>query len=346
MAQTPGQAGKSPTLCGRVGLMLGRGRRQRDSLIGGDLEMQRNADKSVSASFPDDLARHVHSQLFARKARPPSVEVLTRLFEALYFASLRREESQSVSCRVAFIDRKRPDPHPPKRIVASRWQFFVLADDLPLDVSNLVKLSTAVDPWGSTLAVDTDSEGRLRIWGLIDQSVHYSAFVVKEAESGPEMPGVFQAVIQGTGEIAVYKTYLLLGSLRQDTLVTLQQSVFHSGPVHSRLMRSIKTFQEQVRKKVGSDLYGERGHWNESLESTWISALCRILIGIRKYQHGGSVLISDESLGLNPKYSLEYHRLADSLFRASVLSIKHTAYSDIIGEKYLDSDAGEMPTDL
>ena len=138
----------------------------------------------MPSSFPEDLASHVHSQLVARKERPPSVKVLTRLFETLYFASLKREESQPISCRVAFIDRKRPDPHPPETIVADRWQFFTLADDLPLNVRNLVKLSTAVDPWGSTLAVDTDSEGKLRIWGLIDQSVHYSTFVVKEASSG------------------------------------------------------------------------------------------------------------------------------------------------------------------
>src|ERR1700687_1553656 len=121
--------------------------------------MQRNMHKSVSASYPENLARHVHSQLVARKERPPPVKVLTRLFEALYFASLRREESQFVSCRVAFIDRKRPDPDPPERIVADRWQFFVLADELPLNVSNLVKLSTAVDPLG------IDSRGGRRLRG-------------------------------------------------------------------------------------------------------------------------------------------------------------------------------------
>jgi hypothetical protein len=213
-------------------------------------------------------------------------------------------------------------------------------------VRNLVKLSTAVDPWGSTLAVDADSNGKLRIWGLIDQSVHYSTFVVKEASSGPELPGTFQASIQGTGEIAVYKTYLLLGRLKHDTLVKGQHRVFQSGPVHSKLMRSIKMFQRQVRKEVRGDLYDERGHWDQSLEDTWISALCRILIGIHKYQHGGAVLISDEGAGLNSKYSLKYRRLADALRRASVLSIKHISYSDVIHEKYLDTNADEIPASL
>ncbi len=300
----------------------------------------------MPASFPDDLAQHVHSQLLARKQSPPSVTVLTDLFETLYFASLRREETQPISCRIAFIPRKRPDPHPPGRILADRWQSFPLANDLPLNVRNLAKLSTAVDPWGSTLAVDTDSKGKLRIWGLIDQSVHYSAFVMKEASSGSEMPGMFQAVIQGTGELAVYRTYILIGSLKHDTLVRGQQRVFQSGPVYSKLMPSIKNFQQRVRKEVGADLYDERGHWDVSLESTWISAICRILIGIHKYQHGGAVLISDDGLGLNPKYSLDYQRLEDALHRVSVLSIKHTSYSDDIHGKYLDTHADEIPTDL
>jgi hypothetical protein len=148
------------------------------------------------------------------------------------------------------VDRKRPDPQPPERIVALRWQCFALTDDLPLNVSNLVKLSTAVDPWGSTLAVNADSKGKLRIWGLIDQGVHYSTFIMKEASSGPPpMPGIFQAVIEGVGEIAAYKDYLLLGSLKQDTLAEGQPEVFRSGPVHSKLMRSIQIFQQQVRNK-------------------------------------------------------------------------------------------------
>ena len=111
-------------------------------------------------------------------------------------------------------------------------------------------------------------------------------------------------------------------------------------------MRSINIFQEKVRRRVGRSLYDERGHWNESLEDSWISALCRILIGIHRYQHGGAVLLSDDSGGLNPKYSLEYRRLADALFQESVISIRHTSFSDVIHEKYLDREEGEIPTDL
>jgi hypothetical protein len=110
-------------------------------------------------------------------------------------------------------------------------------------------------------------------------------------------------------------------------------------------MKSIKTFQQQVRKKVGSALYDERDHWDVSLEALWISALCRILIGIQRYHHGGAVLISDDGSDLNAKYSLKYHRLANALLRAAIQQIKHTSFSDTIHEKYLE-EAGDIPSDL
>ncbi len=300
----------------------------------------------MSASFPRDLASHVGAQLVERHESPPPVDVLTELFETLFFASLKQEEGQAISCRVAFISRHRPDPHAPARIVADRWRHFPLSPALPMTVQNLVKLSTAVDPWGSTLAVDADSKGKLWIWGLIDQSVHYSAYIVKESSVGPEMPGMFQAAIQGNGEIAVYKTYVFLGGLKQDTLTRAQRRVFHSGPVHSKLVRSIKRFQHLVRERVGSDIYDERGHWDQSLENLWISSVCRILIGIQRYHHGGAVLLSDGAAGLNPKYTLEYDRLADALVRSAVLSMLRASYSDHIRGTPEKGRSGAIPADL
>jgi hypothetical protein len=224
-----------------------------------------------------------------------------------------------------------------------RWQSFPLDQDLPFNVRNLVKLSKAVDPWVSTLAVDTDSRGELRIWGLIDQSVHYSRFVMNETDTGSEMPGIFQAAIQGVGDIAAYKSYIFLGSLRQDTLVTKELGVLENGPVHEKLQAPIKRFRNRIAKQVGSDQYRSRGHWDRSLEALWISALCRILISIRRYAHGGAILLTDSHVGLRPKYSLQYPRLAESLVREGVLLVQSTAWSDVIHEEFLEPHADELP---
>jgi hypothetical protein len=95
----------------------------------------------------EDLAAHVLSELSHKDETPPSLETLEMLFETMYFASLKTEEHQAIACRVAFIRRDNPDPKPPELKVASRWKSFPLEQDLEFNVRNLVKLSTAVDPW-------------------------------------------------------------------------------------------------------------------------------------------------------------------------------------------------------
>jgi hypothetical protein len=176
----------------------------------------------------ENLARRIHEQLKGREKSPPTVDTLRELIETLFFASLRTEESEPIRCRIAFINRDDPDPNRPARIVADRWQPVPFKSEIPFSVSNLVKLAKAVDPWAATLAVWTNN-GALNIWGAVDQSVHYNAFVFRENNEGPEMPGMFQAVIEGTGEIAVYKRFVLLGALKKQTLVEKQLAVFSRG---------------------------------------------------------------------------------------------------------------------
>ena len=300
----------------------------------------------ADARYPADLGHHVRSYLNRKGEKPPSDEVITQLLETLFFASLRHEEAQPTLCRVAFIDRRNPDPKPPEHIVADRWKFFKLTNDVPFTVSNLVKLSQAVDPWGSTLAVDADGEGGLKIWGLIDQSVHFSAFLVKEASSGPEMPGMFQAVIEGIAEVSAYKNNVLLGTLKQDVLIAHQHRVFDKGPVHSKMLPWIGKYRARVKEVAGEVPYGARDHWEESLNDLWFSALCRLLIGIHRYRHGGAVLISDDPADLAVKYSLEYPRLKDALVRVGTQEILKTFYSDEIFETYIDKHRPEMPVNL
>src|SRR5437879_13681392 len=70
---------------------------------------------------PKDLALAVHSKLVNRRTNPPPLEVLVELFESMYFASLKTEESKPVLFHVAYIDPQKPDPSPPKTLVHNRW---------------------------------------------------------------------------------------------------------------------------------------------------------------------------------------------------------------------------------
>lgn len=300
--------------------------------------------------YPRDLAKRCHAQLFRRfRSECPPLSVLEQIFERLYFASMKREEAESVTCRIAFVKRTNPDPNPPGRIVKDRWQHFPLSQDIAFTVRNLVKLSQAVDPWSSTLAVDTNSRGELKIWGIIDQTVHFNTYVVKESDEGPDPPGMFQAAIEGVGEVAAYRKYTFLGRLRQDVLITNQLAVLSEGPVHAKLLPAIQRFQAKVRSNVGDQEYGRRrDDWDLVLPDEWITALCRILIGIQRYGHGGAVFVSDVRDGLIPRYTLKYPRLSQALERKSVLQVQRTSYSDKIHEDFLDSGSRQdsLPIDL
>jgi hypothetical protein len=93
---------------------------------------------------------------------------------------------------------------------------------------------------------------------------------------------------------------------------------------------------------------GIREFHNPSLvASEQVKSMLRCEVGnLFAEKHGGAVLISDDGEGLNPKYSLEYDRFSDALFRSSVLLIKHTSYSDLIHEKFVDRKADKIPTSL
>lgn len=293
------------------------------------------------ANYPKNLAARVQAFLARGGARTPDPGVLDELIQILYFASLQTEEGEPISCRVAFADRREPDPNPPTRVTRDRWQCFALERDIPCTVRNLVKLSKAVDPWSLTLAVDLDATASLRIWGVIDQGVHHSTFVVQETEAGPRMPGLFQATIEGVGEVAAYKDHEFLGRLRQDVLVTREVGVLQSGPVREKLLPAIREFQRKAKEAVGAALYEERGHWDVSLEDEWISALCRILIGIQRYGHGGAVLLSNDPARLEPRYSIKYPRLPEALDRLAAAQIRATTYRDLIGSKVHGAASGQ-----
>lgn len=303
----------------------------------------------MPAKYATDLAKHAQRVLSSQaKGDLPPLRTLEELFEQLYFASLQKEEGQDVTCRVAYVDPQNPDPKPPERIVKQRWQYHKLASEIPFNTRNLIKLSKAVDPWSSTLAVYANEKDDLRIWGLIDQAVHQSTFVHKESDSGPETPGIFQVSADGIGEISVYNRYIFIGRLRQNVLVTKELAVLDYGPINKKLGRTIGIFQSRARQFIGEAQYDERGHWDASLQDDWLSVLSRILIGIKRYGHGGAVLLSDKPDGLNIRYDLKYPRMSEALDRLAPLSVQRTALSDNIHEQFLDpsSNKRSLPISL
>jgi hypothetical protein len=158
------------------------------------------ATKSVS-----DLAVAVWHHLGRKQVTSPSVSTLKQFFEIIYLASLKTEERRPLQLRIALVDPKNRDPHRPPAPRASRWQFIEMENRLPLTVPNLVKLAKAADSWSSCLAAYFNSDSEFFIWGLVDQTVHFSTVLVREREGGYAQPGLFNVLTTGPADLTVYR---------------------------------------------------------------------------------------------------------------------------------------------
>ncbi|TXR91207.1 hypothetical protein DN390_29565 [Bacillus sp. SH7-1] len=267
--------------------------------------------------YPKDLAVEVHRFILKEGISTKfTIENLTNLFEIMYFASLKTEESESISVRITIIDKDSPDPKPPKRIRKDRWSYIKFKEEVELNIQNLVKVSKAADPKTSSLAVDL-SNGKFVIWGMIDQEYHYYNCLLNESETGPERPGLFDVIIESLGEISIFKDYSNIASLKKNILIKKQNDVFSLGPISNKLGEYLSTYIDNEAHIVQTS--GLESLDSEDLWLKWelVSIICRILINIKEYRHGGAVLfdpkLDDSFMDLSIKYEITYERISKSL---------------------------------
>src|SRR5438128_2426435 len=124
-----------------------------------------------------NLATVVDSRLRQSGTPSPGKNLLTRLFEVIFFTTLKTEEGKPLQLRIILVDPKNPDPDKPPGPRPDRWKISKLKEQLPLTVPTLTKLSKAADPWNSSLAAYYDDKGQLFVWGLVDQTVHFNTML-------------------------------------------------------------------------------------------------------------------------------------------------------------------------
>ncbi|GAB3634497.1 diadenylate cyclase [Hymenobacter arcticus] len=299
---------------------------------------------------PKDLAKFVFNKLKHAKTRErqPPLAVLTTLFENLFFTSLQTEEGQLIKVTVTLLDAENPDPNPPRKKVAHRWTCVPFGERIPFTVKNLVKLSKAADPWSTSLAVDYDAHNELFIWGLIDQSYHYRSFINYESTFSPEQPGLFRTAINDIGNLHVMLDYELIANLKHNVLISNYVDVFASGPVRELLGQHSTDYQAAVRQhftdELGSDVLDD---WSGYLNNVISRSLCRILLKMQDYQHGGAFLITpDTETGLSIKHRLAYDRLFRAIVQFVKFDITSFTHTETILNEYIDLEQDTLPSHL
>lgn len=265
-----------------------------------------------TTQYPSHLAKLVAVRLASEGSFAPPEAVLTRLLETLYFASLKTDEGRPVYCTVNFVDPDGFNDERPENRPADAWSLVPFDRPLPLEIRTLAKLARAADPAVSSLAVYRDRRNKLFIWGMVDQEPRHSDHITLDARGIPHRPGLFQATITGAGNISVYRNDDLIGSLEQNTLVEEYHDVLWQGPVHDLLVGYLRSYLHGAGP-AATDPAGMK--LENELLMRWINAICRTLMNVRHYRHGGGLLITPQmSLdGLNVKYSIRYDRLLRAL---------------------------------
>ena len=198
---------------------------------------------------PDDLADYVLKIL--KKGSDalviPEIDILTDLFEILFYASLNTEEGDFIKVTVSFYNPDQSKPTTLKRRKKDRWRYVPFKTKLPFDIKTLVKLSKAADPWSSSLAIYYDEVGKLWIHGLIDQALQVQSYLHYEIDTKPEQPGLFQVSITDVGCLSVLRDYELIASLKQNVLVTKYQDVLKFGAISEILKNNSLPIKEEIK---------------------------------------------------------------------------------------------------
>jgi hypothetical protein len=280
---------------------------------------------------PADLARLVWQSLPPTERRKQPESVLVDLFETMYFASFETDEGRPTAFELVYLD--------PISIVSTHtarqyWQTVPLSDARPFSISEAVKLSQATDATSSAFAVYPDHNGGLQIWALVDLANRYRDFISYESLGAEEKPGVFQASVEGVGNLSVYSSSNRIAELRAGKITTSLHDVLDGGQVKKLLTTGITKYISDVNSVLPSSVPDYRGSWQTILTDLWISAIKRILLRVQSFNHGGAFVITPDSqlIGLDVKYHLSYHRLADALIKRGVTWKASIGYEDEILE--------------
>lgn len=284
-------------------------------------------------SRPHDLAVLVHDKIRLTKQKfpLPDLGVLDELFDCLFYSSMCKEESDLIRVTVTFIDPSNPDPSPPSYIVPERWSCIAFEQPIAMNTKVLAKLSKAADPASSSLAVYYNAAGELYIWGMIDQAMHYQNFLNYESDQGSEQPGLFQVSVSDIGTLHVLFDYELLATLKQNVLVKRYLDVLTIGPISKILRKNADFLKVTLRSYMEAEHPQEQyEEWEDFLDGLWIQTFSRLLLKIQDYQHGGAILIADDSADLDVKYRIHYERLTQAMVSHAKASIDNFVSENMI----------------
>lgn len=287
------------------------------------------------------IAKLLTDYLRRRHSNAPSAGIVQKLIEILFYASLKTEEARPVSCTVVFVGSKGDlaEGHESSRRL-HRYVYVPLITPIALTARSLAKFSQAAPPWASSIGVRRSSD-ELEICGLFDQEIHYQSALNREGEPRFHRPGLFQVEVAKTGALTVYDGRKLLAKLSQDTLVTAFYDVLNEGPIANFLIRYIDKLERSVTKQL-KPIFPRHDVTSFLVDAPklWLQTLSRVLLGIRRLNHGGAVLLipSKGTKDLSINFAISYEKTETVLERHLLASARWHAARARMRNEYSEAD--------
>jgi hypothetical protein len=269
--------------------------------------------KSVGYAYPPDLARFVLDRWTCDPAalpheQPPDYAALTQWYSACYQASLLRDEARSVTFRAILAP---PDLFTPDGIPPESVQRLAFCRSLPLEVSELRRLSVAADTQRSLIGVRQHADGALRIWGLVSSGTSWLRDVRGGRRAGARLPSVPVVHVDTPGSIAAYKGLDLIATLRSGRIFGSRADPFTSAwlpECFADFRDELIARHEQARHVTGRPWAPLHTRLPREVSDRMTK---RAIALLREARHGGTlVFVPDKSVGaldaVDPYIDLKY----------------------------------------
>ncbi len=261
---------------------------------------------------------------------PPAAQVQT-LLDVAYHASLLHEEKRQLTFGVTLC----PSSEFESQAAQARWRGATplrLARPVPYTDRQLLRLAPSTDPNAAIVAVepagDANTDGALRIWGLLDIGSSWWEHARRESVRDVRTPPDYLTVTSARpGQLTLSRASRVLVRLENGRLAPSPVDVFLKGPV----ARAFQPAQADLYRKIYPPAV--RGH-RPSYESAvnqhncavkYLNCVRRLLTYVHDRGHGGIFAFIPESARedarLNPLMSPKYPVLGYEAWTALAASL-------------------------
>jgi hypothetical protein len=230
---------------------------------------------------------------------------LNEFFSACYHASMLREEERPVTFRAILAPSAlfSPDGRPPEGL--QRLDF---SSPLPFKPNELRRFSVAADPERTLVGVewDSDRDGALRIWGLINSGTRWLRNVQGGRRVGAPLPPAPVVHVEAPGSIEVHKGYELVGKLHGGTISGSRVDLFQSEwlPVEFSQFRQTLMERHQAARNGESDMLAPL---EPSLPRMIAERMMkRVIAMVRAAHHGGTIIFLPVETAADPTITAAY----------------------------------------